>query len=101
MDKDTASVGDKLTYVFRLENSGNTESTGVTLRDDLPQKFAVDSIRSETNGVVTVYEATDYSLSTDNKLVLPTSLTKPISVPAATASGYGVTTITIEGTITA
>ncbi len=100
VDKDTASIGDKLTYVFRLENYGNAEATNVTLRDDLPENFTVESIQSETGGSVTVYEAADYSVDTDNKLILPTSTTKLISVPAATAAGSGVTTITIVGTIT-
>lgn len=101
VDKDSASIGDKLTYVFRLENSGNVEATRVTLRDNLPENFSIDSVQSETGGVVTVYEATDYSVDTDNRLILPTSTTKLISVPAATASGDGVTVITIVGTIIA
>lgn len=101
VDKDTASVGDALTYIFQLENSGNIEATGVTLRDNLPEKFSVDTIHVETNGVVTEFVAADYSLDTDNRLILPTSTTKLISVPAATLAGSGVTTITIVGTITA
>lgn len=100
VDKASASVGEALTYVFRMENSGNTEATNVTLRDNLPANFQVDSIQSQTGGVVTDYTAADYSLDTDNRLILPTSTTKLISVPAATAFGSGVTTITIAGTIT-
>lgn len=100
VDKDTISRGDTLTYTFELENSGNIEATNVVIKDSLPQDFEIQSIVSETNGVQTVFETTDYSLNADNELVLPTSVTKTISVPAAIISGNGLTTVTIVGTIT-
>ena len=101
VDKENIFVGDPLTYTFRLENSGNTEATGVVITDNLPEKFTITSVTSETNGVSTTFEATDYSLDAANKLVLPTSVTKTISVPASTAAGSGLTTVTIVGQITA
>lgn len=100
VDKKQISSGENLTYTFRLENSGNIEATNIVIRDDLPAEFVVNSIVSETNGIRTTFDATDYSLDVDNKLVLPTSVTKTISVPASTELGVGVTTVTIIGTIT-
>lgn len=100
-DKSVASVGDTLTYVFKLENYGNVEATGIMLRDDLPAKFLLNAITAETGGTITSFASTDYSLDASNKLILPTSTVKTISVPAAGSSGAGVTIITITGTITA
>ncbi len=101
VDKESAAVGDTLNYIIRLENSGNTEAQNVVIKDLLPENFSTDSIKSEVDGTVTEFTATDYSIDTDNKLILPTSTTKTISVPAATAAGGGVTIVTITGTINA
>lgn len=101
VDKRNISVGDKLTYTFRLENSGNIEATNVVVNDVLPSKFAIESVTSETNGIKTSFETTDYSLDGNNKLILPTTTTKVISVPARTVLGNGVTIVTIVGSITA
>lgn len=100
-NKPAIFAGERLTFIFKLENSGNMDATGVTLRDSLPAGFAVESIQSETNGVVTDYAATDYSLTADNRLILPTTISKLMTVPAATASGNGVTTVSIVGVVTA
>lgn len=100
-NKNVASVGDTLTYVFKLENYGNVAATGIQLRDDLPEKFQLNTITAETGGTTTTFVAADYSLDASNKLLLPTSTTKTISVPAASNSGAGITIITITGTITA
>lgn len=101
VDKEQISVGEKLTYKFQLENYGNTEATNVVVEDNLPEEFVVESIVAETNGVQTIFEEADYSLDADNKLILPTSVTKTISVPAASTTGSGRTIVTIVGTITA
>lgn len=101
VDKENISVGDTLTYTFRLENSGNITATNVVVRDNLPENFVIQTVTSETNGVQTTFDTTDYSLSADNLLILPTSTTKTISVPAATSLGNGITTVTIVGSITA
>ena len=101
VDKDSAAVGDTLNYIIKLENSGNTQAQNVVVRDVLPEKFNTVAIQSEVDGTVTIFDATDYSIDTDNKLILPTSTTKTITVPPATAAGNGVATVTITGTITA
>ena len=99
VDKDNVVTGDTLTYTFLLENSGNIDATNIVIRDNLPLNFTVNEISSSTNGVITTYETTDYSLDDQNKLILPTSTTKTISVPARTATGNGTTTVTISGII--
>lgn len=99
VDKDSIVVGDTLTYTFLLENSGNIEATNVVITDNLPDNFTINQISSVTNGVSTIFDTTDYSLDDQNKLILPTSVTKTISVPASTELGYGTTTVTIVGTI--
>lgn len=99
VNKDNVSVGDELTYTFLLENFGNIDATNIIIRDNLPTNFTVNEISSVTNGVTISFEATDYSIDTQNKLIIPTSTTKTISVPASTNLGSGKTTVTITGTI--
>lgn len=99
VDKAVIASGDTLTYTFTIENSGNIEATNVVITDTLPEEFTITAIRSETNGVVTVYDPTDYTVGADNTLVLPTG-NIAITVPPRTAAGNGVTTITVEGTVT-
>ena len=99
VDKTVVASGDTLTYTFNIENSGNIEATNVVITDTLPAEFTITSVMSETNGVVTVYDATDYTVSADNTIVLPVGTTV-ITVPPRTESGNGLTVVTIEGTIT-
>ncbi len=101
VDKDNVSVGDALTYTFLLENSGNIEATNIVINDNLPTNFTITGITSLTNGVTTTFETTDYSLNEQNKLILPTSTIKTISVPASTNLGSGTTIVKIVGTINA
>ena len=95
-DKSTVNAGDTLTYTFTLTNTGNETAQGVVLSDTLPQGFTVTSVQSVTNGVVTTYSASDYSIDpATNTLVLPSAgslLT--ITVPA-----QSVTTIIVGGTV--
>ena len=100
MDKAVVSSGDTLTYTFVIENSGNIPATNVVITDTLPQGFAIISIQSETDGVITVYDEEDYTVGADNTLILPTGDGVSITVPARTQAGNGVTTVTIVGTVT-
>lgn len=100
VDKDVISSGDTLTYTFELENSGNIPATNVVITDTLPQGFDITSVQSTTNGVTTVYDATDYTVSADNTLILPTGADVAITVPARTESGNGITTIIVTGIVT-
>lgn len=99
VDKTVISSGDTLTYTFTIENSGNIPATNVVITDTLPEGFAITSIESETDGVVTVYDATDYTVDANNTLILPVG-EKTITVPARDESGNGVTTVTITGVVT-
>lgn len=95
-DKTTVNAGDTLTYTFTLTNTGNETAQGVVLSDTLPQGFTVTSVQSVTNGVVTTYSATDYSIDpATNTLVLPyAGSLLTITVPA-----QSVTTIIVGGTV--
>lgn len=99
VDKAVVASGDTLTYTFTIENSGNIEATNVVITDTLPEEFTITAVRSETNGVVTVYDPSDYTVGADNTLVLPTG-TATITVPPRTEAGNGITTVTVEGTVT-
>lgn len=99
VDKAVISSGDTLTYTFTIENSGNIPATNVVITDTLPEGFEITSIESETDGVTTVYDATDYTVDANNTLVLPVGA-KTITVPARDENSNGVTTVTITGTVT-
>ncbi len=100
VDKAVISSGDTLTYTFTIENSGNIPATNVVITDTLPEGFQITSIQSETNGVVTVYDEEDYTVSADNTLILPTGNGVTITVPAGNEAGNGVTIVTVEGIVT-
>ena len=99
VDKAVIASGDTLTYTFTIENSGNIEATNVVITDTLPAGFAITEISSETNAVVTVYDATDYTIDADNTLTLPVGGVT-ITVPPRTDAGNGVTTVTVKGIVT-
>lgn len=99
VDKDNVIDGDTLTYTFQLENSGNIEATNIVISDNLPANFTVNEISSTTNGTTVTYDAADYSLDDQNKLILPTSAVKTISVPASTTLGNGITIVEVSGII--
>lgn len=100
VDKQVVSSGDQLTYTFRLLNYGNIAATNVVITDALPTGYTIQSITSQSQGVTTTFDTTDYFIGEGNVLRLPTSTTKTISVPASTVSEVGLTTVTIIGTIT-
>ena len=92
--------GEVFSYTISLENSGNLNANGVVVTDVLPGGFDINSITAVTNGVQTIYSPGEYSVDpTTNTLTLPVGSGAEIIVPAATASGSGLTTITITGTI--
>lgn len=95
------AAGETLSYLFTLSNSGNQAATDVVLTDALPEGFSVTQISMTAGGATTVFDPTDYALSTQGVLTLPApAAAVSIAVPAATPAGDGVTTITVDGTIT-
>lgn len=96
------TVGESFNYIITLVNNGTLDATGVVITDILPTNFAITNITSLSNGVQTTFDSSDYTLeSSTNTLTLPSvSSSKSITVPGATTSGDGVTTITITGSIT-
>jgi len=100
-DQATVASGDTLTYTFTLTNTGSETAENVVLTDTFPQNFTVTGITVTTDGVTTVYPASDYTVDASNTLTLPNASGAPITVPAAADSGAGVTTVTVTGTVTA
>lgn len=98
---DQVTAGVPFDYVITLENTGNTEATGVVITDVLPEDFTINSITSVSGGTTTTFTASDYTLDDDtNTLTLPNSSSSlSISVPARGSADDNVTTITINGQI--
>jgi len=97
------TVGETFSYTITLANSGNLDATGVIVTDVLPNNFVISSITSVTNGTLTTFTTSDYTIDpVTNTLTLPnTSSALSIIVPASTITGDGTTIITITGSITA
>lgn len=97
---DSVTAGDSLTYTFTIMNSGNAEATNVVLTDTLPSVFTVQSVSVTNNGVATVYDSSEYTIdATTNTITLPNTSGTAITVPAATSTEPGITTVTIIGTV--
>lgn len=98
-DKDTVTSGDTLIYTFTLMNTGSADAENVKFTDVLPPEFTVQTISYNTGGQDTPITPTDYTFQ-NNTLTIPSETgTLTLSVPAATADGPGITTITVAGTI--
>ena len=80
-------------YFIRLANSTDTNATATETIDDLPNNFVLTSVELRIgSGTNQTLNATDYEVSSENVLTIP-SLTGPIvTVPAGT-----VTVITLNG----
>lgn len=92
--------GDTLTYTFTLINTGNSAADSVTLTDELPPEFTVNSVSYTTDGVRTEVPGSEYSITAPNTLVLPAEgSTVVIGVPAAGETGAGITIVEVTGTV--
>lgn len=91
--------GQQFSYTITLENSGNLIANNVVLTDVLPTNFTISSITSLSNGELTTYDASGYTVGDNNTLTLPTGSGTAITVPAAVGGVSGTTTITITGSI--
>ncbi len=97
---DSIVSGDTLTYTFTILNSGNSAATDVVLTDNLPDEFTITSVTVTSEGVTRAYAASEYDVdTTTNTITLPNATGLAITVPAATAQGPGITTVTITGTV--
>ena len=100
----SVTPGDPLTYTFTMTNIGSTPAAVNCLTDQLPANFTVTDPITAVIGSqsVTYHQGTDYNVSPSNILTLtPASGSTPLTIPAACNGNAGVTTITINGTITA
>ena len=94
------SSGESFSYTITLTNSGNLDATGVIITDRLPEGFTITSITAETDGVITTFSASDYTVdAATNMLTLPTGGTLSLSVPASSGGLSGTTVVTITGQI--
>lgn len=78
MSPDPVACGDTITYTITLTNYGNLPATNVQLIDNLDP--LPENIRVFVDGV----ETTDFSVSDDGTLTLPTNTTEDTVIPAAT-----------------
>ena len=90
--------GELFAYTVTLENSGSLDATNVVLTDTLPAGFVISSITSLSDGTLTTFDTSDYSVDpTTNTLTLPIGTDKSIVVPGSSGGVAGVTTVTITG----
>ena len=98
-DKDSVSSGDTLTYTFTLMNTGSAPATNVKFTDELPPEFTVQSVSYNTGGGNVPIGPSDYTI-VGNTLTVPSeSSSLSGTIPAATAQGPGILTLTVTGTI--
>lgn len=98
--ENTITAGDELTYTFTIMNNGNAEATNVVLTDTLPAVFTVETVSVTTGTQTRVYDPSEYTIdATTNTITLPSTTGTAITVPAATAEGPGIVTVTIVGRV--
>lgn len=80
-------------YFIRLTNNNSVAATALSTTDQLPANFVLTSIELKIGANATItLDATDYVLSANNLLTIPSLSGPTITVPAS-----GVTLITING----
>ena len=94
-------VGVPFSFYITLENSGNIDATDIVITDILPANFTINSITSNTGGVITNFTSSDYTLDLpSNTLTMPSSSSSlTITVPSASSSSGNQTIVTITGQI--
>lgn len=94
-------VGVPFSFYITLENSGNIDATDIVITDILPANFTINSITSNTGGVITNFTSSDYTLdASTNTLTMPSSSSSlTITVPSASSSSGNQTIVTITGQI--
>ena len=94
-------VGVPFSFYITLENSGNIDATDIVITDILPANFTINSITSNTGGVITNFASSVYTLDLpSNTLTMPSSSSSlSIRVPSASSSSGNQTIVTITGQI--
>ena len=91
--------GEELDYDITLTNIGNIDATEVVITDEMPTGFTATEIRMENNGEVYVFNASEYTIDSNNVLTLPNATGRAILIPAIAPGVDNTTRIRIHGTM--
>ena len=92
------NIGQVFNYIITLRNYGTSIANVSSISDNFPSTFTITSVSLKIgNGVNTVLDPSEYTITDSNNLSVPSATGPVITVPASSNNIPGTTILTVSG----